>query len=143
MASLGSVQRFAVVAVLVLDVLDALAFDGAGHDDHRLALDGHRLREGVIDGLDIVTVDDDGVAAEGSGPIGIRGEVPPVHGLAALTQPVDVPDRDEVVQLVPGCVFERLPHGAFGQLAVAAEGPHAERKTVEPLPRQGHPDAEW
>jgi hypothetical protein len=55
-----------------------------------------------------------------------------VHRLAALAEPVDVDDRDQVVELVVRGVLERLPLGALGNLAVAAERPDAERQPVEP-----------
>jgi hypothetical protein len=56
-----------------------------------------------------------------------------VHRLAALAEPVHVDDGREVVELVEGRVLERLPHGAFGDLAVAAEHPGAVGQAVELL----------
>ncbi len=99
-----------------------------------------RLGVGAVDRLDVVAVDLDRVAAERPRAIGVGVEIPAVHRLAALTEPVHVEDRDEVVELVERRVLERLPLRALGDLAVAAERPHAERQPVELLPRQRHAD---
>jgi hypothetical protein len=64
-----------------------------------------------------------------------------VHRLAALPEPVDVEDRDDVVELVVGGVLEALPLRALGHLAVADEHPGAHRGPVEALPRDRHADA--
>ena len=135
------VERLAVPPVLVLDLLRALALDRAGHDDDGLPGRRERLRVRAVDRLDVVAVDLDRVPAEGARPVRVRVEVPAVHRLAALAEPVDVDDRDEVVELVVRAVLERLPLRALGDLAVAEEHPDAERKPVELLPGERHADA--
>ena len=69
-------------------------------------------------------------------------EIPAVHRLAALAEPVDVDDRRQVVELVERGVLGRLPHRALGHLAVAADHPDAERQPVEPLAGERHADAD-
>src|SRR5207249_10082052 len=68
-------------------------------------------------------------------------EVPAVHGLAALPEPVDVDDGGQVVEPVEGRVLERLPHRALGDLAIAAKHPDAVRKPVELLAGERDPEA--
>ena len=127
-------------AVLVLDLRVALALDRARDDRRRPA--GRRLGLAVrgVDCLDVVAVDLDRVPAERLEPLRVRVEVPAVHRLAALTEAVDVDDRGEVVELVEGGVLGCLPHRPLRHLAVAADHPDAERKPVEPLPRDRHAD---
>src|SRR4029453_7637787 len=90
----------------------------------------------------VVAVDLDRMPAEGPRTLGVDVEVPAEHRLAPLPETVDVENRGEVVELVVGGVFERLPHGPLGGLAVAAENPGTERDTVEVLPseRDADPD---
>ena len=64
-----------------------------------------------------------------------------VHRLAALAQPVDIPDRDQVVEPVERRVLQRLPLRALRDLAVAAEHPHTEREPREALAGKRHPDS--
>ena len=100
------------------------------------------LAVGRVDRLDVVAVDLDRMPAERLEPARVRGEVPAVHRLAALAEPVDVDDRGEVVELVEGRVLRRLPHRPLCHLAVAADDPDAEREAVEPLAGDRHPDAD-
>src|SRR5438034_950819 len=118
----GMVERFPVPAVLVLDLLHALALDRA-RDDRGRPADADRLVVRTVDRLDVVSVDLDRVPAEGPRAIRVRVEIPAVHRLAALPEPVDVDDRDQVVELVERAVLERLPLRSFGDLAVPAEHP--------------------
>ena len=74
-----------------------------------LAGDVGRLGVGAVDRLDVMAVDLDRVAAEGARAVGVRVEIPAVHRLAALAEPVDVDDRDEVVEFEVRRVLERLP----------------------------------
>ena len=127
-------------AVLVLDVGIALALDRLRDDHDRLARDVDRLGVGAVDRLDVVAVDLDRVAAEGARAVGVGVEIPAVHRLAALAEPVHVEDRDEVVELEVRRVLERLPLRALGDLAVAAERPDAERQPVELLAGERHAD---
>jgi hypothetical protein len=136
----GVVERLAVPPVLVLDLLRALTLDRT-RDDHDGLARLERLRVGAVDRLHVVAVDLDRVPAEGARPVRVRVEVPAVHRLAALAEPVDVEDRDEVVELVVRRVLERLPLRALGDLAVAEEHPDAEGQPVELLAGERHPDA--
>ena len=133
---LGLRQRLAVEAVLVLDLLHALALDRLGDDHRRDAARLGGLRVGAVDRLDVVAVDLDRMPAEGLRPVRVRVEIPAVHRLAALAEPVDVDDRRQVVELLVGRVLEGLPDGALGDLAVAAENPDAVRQAIEPLARE-------
>ena len=94
-----------------------------------------------VDRLHVVAVDLDRMPAEGLGPLRVRVEIPAVHRLAALAEPVHVDDRDQVVELLVPGVLERLPHRALGHLAVAAQHPDPVREPVEPLARERDPDA--
>jgi hypothetical protein len=137
---LGIVERLAVPALLVLDRLHTLALDRLGDDHRRRSLGRDRLCERRIDRLDVVAVDLDRVPAESLGPLRIRVEIPAVHRLSALAEPVDVDDRGQVVELLVGAVLEGLPHRALGHLAVTAECPDPVRKLVEPLAGQRDAD---
>ena len=141
---LDVVERLAVEPVLVLDGRDALALDRASDDDCGSSRRCDRLRERAVDLLDVVTVDRDRVPAERASAGDVDVEIPADHRLAALAQPVDVEDRGQVVELVVGRVLERLPHRAFGHLAVAAEHPGSRRHAVEALrgERRADPDRE-
>ena len=83
---------------LVLDRLDALALDRVRDDHRRLAGRVPRLGVGAVDRLEVVPVDLDRVPAERLGPLRVRVEVPAVHGLAALPEPVHVDDRGQVAR---------------------------------------------
>ena len=100
------------------------------------------LAVGGVDLLDVVAVDLDRVPAERAQAVRVRGQIPAVHGLAPLAEPVDVDDRGQVVELVEGGVLGRLPHRALGHLAVPADDPDPERQAVEPLAGERHPDAD-
>jgi hypothetical protein len=52
-------------------------------------------------------------------------DLPAVHRLSALAEPVDVDDHDEVVEPVVGGMLERLPDRALRHLAVSAQDPDA------------------
>ena len=100
-----------------------------------------RLGERLIDFAKIVSVDGDGAAAERLNPPGVRVQVPAQFGRAALAETVDVDDRGEVAQSVVAGLVERLPHRAFGHLAVAAQHPDAVRQLVEVPAGQGDADS--
>ena len=70
----------------------------------------------------------------------VAGRVPAEHRLAGLAEPVDVDDRDDVVQALPAGVLEGLPHRALGHLGVAAQAPDAVGQLVEAA--RGHRDAD-
>ena len=63
-----------------------------------------------------------------------------MHGRAALAEPVDVDDRDQVVEAGVAGLLEGLPHRALGQLGVAAEHPDPEVGALEPLAGERDPD---
>src|SRR5207244_4063166 len=134
------VERLAVPAVLVFDLLDALALDRARHDRGRLA-GAERLLVRAVDRLDVVAVDLDRMPPEGPCAVRVRVEVPPVHRLAPLPETVDVDDGDEVVEPVERRVLEGLPLRALCDLAVAAQNPDPHRELIELLARERHPDA--
>ena len=135
-------DRLAVPAVLVLHLRVALPLHRSRDDRGRPSRRRLGLAVGGVDRLDVVAVDLDRMPAERLEPARVRGEVPAVHRLATLAEPVDVDDRGEVVELVEGRVLRRLPHRPLGHLAVAADHPDAEREAVELLPGDRHPDAD-
>ena len=134
--------RLAVPAALVLQLRVALALDRLGDDRGRTTGGRLRLAVGRVDLLDVVPVDLDRVPAERAEALGVRGEIPAVHRLAALAEPVHVDDRGQVVELVEGGVLGRLPHRSLGHLAVAADHPDPEREPVELLAGERHADAD-
>ena len=111
------------------------------HDHGRHACRLESLGVRGVDRLHVVTVDLDRLPAESLGSLRVRVEIPAVHRLAALAEPVHVDDRDQVVELLVPGVLERLPHRALGHLAVAAEHPDPVREPVEPLARERDADA--
>ncbi len=90
-------------------------------------------RVGGVDRLEVVAVDLLHVPAAGGGPRRQRGGVPLVHGRPALAEPVDVDDRDQVVELGVAGVLEGLPHRSLGELGVAAEDPDPQLGALQPL----------
>ena len=98
------------------------------------------LAVGGVDRVDVVPVDLERLPAERLEAAGVRGEIPAVHRLAPLAEPVHVDDRREVVELVERGVLRGLPHRALGHLAVPADHPRAERQLVQPLAGERHPD---
>src|SRR3712207_7529745 len=60
--------------------------------------------------VDVVSVDRDRVPPEGFRAARVRLEVPAVHRLARLPEPVHVDDRDEVVELVERGVLRSEEH---------------------------------
>ncbi|HEY7599857.1 MAG TPA: thiamine pyrophosphate-dependent enzyme, partial [Candidatus Limnocylindrales bacterium] len=133
---LGVVEWLAVLAGLVLDRLHAAALQRARDDRGRPLADRLRLRVGALDLLDVVAVDGDRVPAERREPLDVGVEDPAEHRLARLAEAVDVDDRGQVVEPLPGGVLDRLPHRALGHLAVAAQAPDPVRQAVEPLAGQ-------
>ena len=134
------VECLAVQAVLVLDLLDALALDRVtDHDGRPPGRECFAVR--TIDCLDIVALDFDRMPAERAGAVRVRVEIPAVHRLTALAEAIDVDDRDQVVEAVERRVLERLPLGALRDLAVAAQDPNGRRRLVE-LPTERDADAD-
>jgi len=127
----GVLERLAVLVGLVLDRGDARALLGAG-EDHGRAVGPERLCIGLVDCLEIVAVDLLHVPAAGLGAGRQRGGVPLVHGRAALAEPVDVDDGNEVVEAGVPRLLEGLPHRSLGELGVAAEHPDPEVRGLQP-----------
>src|SRR5436190_19620877 len=73
------VERLPVPPLLVLDLLDALALDGARDDRRRLPVRLDRLRVGTVDLIEVVPVDLDRLPSEGASAVRIRIEIPAVH----------------------------------------------------------------
>lgn len=138
----GVRERLAVQSLAVLDIGDALALEGAGEDDGGLPGGGAGLPVGTVHGVHIVSVDLDGVPAEGLEAAGVGVQVVAVPGRAALAQPVHVHDGRQVVQILVRRVLGRLPHGALGEFAVPAQHPHPVAGAVQPLPGERDADAD-
>jgi hypothetical protein len=130
---------------LALDVLDrrhAPALARPRQDRHGPHGVCARVRAGLVDFREVVSVDLDDVPAEGRDPARVGAQVPAVPGGAALAETVHVDDRGEVAEpLVPG-VLERLPHRALRQLAVAAQHPDVVGKPIEAPAGRRHPGAD-
>ncbi len=125
----------------VLDLGEAAALQGAGQDDGRL-LAGQvaGLGHGLVDRGDVVAVDDEHPGAERGRAAAVGVQVPGELGGAALPEPVDVHDGDEVGELVVRGLVQGLPDGPFGHLAVAAQDPDPVRQFVQVLTGQRHAD---
>jgi hypothetical protein len=113
-------QRLAVPALRSLEPSNALALDRLRHDHGRPPITLDRLRERGDDDADVVTVGCDRTSADRARPIEVTVDLPPVHRLSALAEPVDIDDHDQVVQSVVGGMLERLPDRALRHLAVSA-----------------------
>ena len=133
-------QRLPVPAILVLDLAEALAFDGAGQDHGRLAAGLAGVAQGAIDLGQVMAVDQHRVAAERLDARRVDVHMPAVLGFAPLTQAVHVHDRRQVGEPVLARLVEGFPNRALGELRVAAEHPHVVRQLVQVLARQRHPD---
>ena len=135
-------QGLAVPAFAVLDLRKTPALAGAGHDDGRLvAAQVARLGQRLVDGGQVVAVDDEDPGAERGRAGGVGVQVPAQLGGAALAEPVDVDDRDQVGQLVVRGLVQGLPDRALGHLAVAAQDPDPVGQLVQVLAGQRHAHA--
>src|SRR5260370_337060 len=74
-----------------------------------------------------------GGPAEGADARGVNPRVPAPFRLAALTEPVHVEDRCQVVEFVVRRLVEALPDGAFRDFAIPEHNPDAVRQPVEQL----------
>ena len=139
---LGVVERLAVPALLVLDRLHALALDRLGDDHGRRPVVASASRVGRS--IASTSWPSISIACQpnASRPLRVRVEIPAVHRLAALAEPVDVDDRGQVVELLVAGVLEGLPHRALGHLAVAAQHPDPVRELVEALAGERDADAD-
>jgi hypothetical protein len=131
-----------VPAVLVLDLGEPPALDGLGQDHRGLAVRcGHRGGHRGVDGGQVVPVDGQHPGTERLHAALVRLDVPAEVGLAALAEPVDVGDRDQIGQLVIGGLVEGLPDGTLREFAVSAQHPDPVREAVQVLARQRDPHA--
>ena len=139
----GHVRREgpAVPAFLILDLGEPAALDRLGQDHRGLPAGDVALGrgQGAVDLGQVVTVDDHDAGTERRGAGGVGIEVPAELGRAALPEPVDVDDNDQVGQAVMGGLVQRLPDRALGQLAVAAQHPDPVRQPVQVLASQRDP----
>src|SRR5208283_2203526 len=135
-------QRLAVPVLAVLDLGEAVALEGPGQDDGRLlSAEVPGLAQGPVDRGDVVPVDDDGPGPERGHAAAVGLGVPAVLSGAALAEPVDVDDGDQVGQLVVRGLVEGLPYRTFGYLAVPAQDPDPVRQFVQVLAGQRDADA--
>ena len=125
-------------AVFVLDLAEAFALHRARDHDRRLASGLTRLRQRLVDLLQVVTIDHDGAATECLDPVAVVVGLPLVFGWAPLAQPVDVEDGREVRQRVVTRLVESLPDGALRQLAVAGQCPHVIGQLVQFAAGESH-----
>ena len=116
-----------------------MALDGAGEDHRRPAVSLGRLRERVVQRREIVPVDLEHARAKRARAACVGAQIPAQFRRPALTEPVDVDDRDEIRQLIVARLVQRLPHRAFRHLAVAAQHPHSKRHPIEVFPGQRDP----
>jgi len=137
--SLRMRQGLAVHPFFVFYFGHTAALDGTGDDGRGPAGGGQGLGVRPVDGRGIVTVDLDGVPAEGTDPPGVRLGVPLVPRGAALPEAVDVDDGGKPFEPLVAGELEGLPDGALGELAVAAEHPDVVRQAVQP--GAGHGEA--
>ena len=70
----------------------------------------------------------------------VEVDVPTEVGRSALPEPVDVGHHHQVGQFVIGRLVDGFPDRSLGQLAVAAEHPHPERKVLEVPAGEGDAD---
>jgi hypothetical protein len=137
----GRWQRLAVPALAVLDLGEPTALLGPGQDDQRLVRgQAAGLGQRLVDSGHVMAVDGEHPRAERLHPAGVRVQVPGQLGRAALAEPVDVDQRDQVAQLVVRRLVQGLPDRALGQLTVAAQHPHPVVRPVQVLARQGDAD---
>ena len=125
--------------LLVLHLGEAAALERAGQDDRRLVPAGlPGLGQGPVDRGEVVPVDDERPGPERGHAAAVDVGVPFMLGRAALAEPVDVDDRDQVGQLVVRGLVQGLPDRALGYLAVPAQDPDPVRQLVQVLAGQRH-----
>jgi hypothetical protein len=137
----GIVERLAVLAFGVVGLRDAGTFAGAS--DHGGRCTGTPCEvECAVDRVDVVAVDDEGVPPERREPPLVRDEVPSVAGLARLAEPVDVDQHGHAGDPPGTCMFDRFPHRAFGEFAVATQHPDMGVDVGEAAVRDRHSDTD-
>ena len=105
---------------LVLQEGDAGAFHGLGQDDQRLRAQAHRGQH-FGDFLKVMAVNFLRAPAEGLEAPLVGAKVAAQRRGLALAEPVDIHNRNEVVQVVDARQRCRFPHRAFGAFAVAEQ----------------------
>ena len=130
-------------AILVLDLGEALALDGASQDHGRAIGRGSRALQRHVDLLDVVAVDHHGLYAERLGPAPVGIEVPTELSFPALAEAIDIDNRGEVGQAVKGGLVESLPDRALADLGVAAENPDVVGQPVQLLAGHRDADRDW
>ena len=125
---------------LVLQERDAGAFHRLGQDGQRLRAQAHRGKH-FGDLLQIMAIDLLGAPAEGLKAPFVGAKVTRERRGLALAEPVDIHNRDEVVQVVDACQRGRLPDRAFRAFAIAEQhiGPVVQVVQLR-AQRHAHPD---
>lgn len=126
--------------VLVFEFRHAFGLYGASQDHARAVRIGPGLTQRLVDGEQVMAVDDQGPGAERLDPRRVALEIPFQLGGTALAEPVDVDDGGEVAQLVVAGFVQRLPHRALSGLAVSTEHPGVIVQLVQVAARQAHPN---
>ena len=132
-------ERLPVPAFAIFDLREPPALDGSREDHRRPLVRLGRLGKRIVERREIVPVDLEHARAKGVRAACVGAQIPAQFGRPALTEPVDVDDRNEVRQLIVARFVQRLPHRAFRHLAVAAQHPHSKRQAVEVLAGQRDP----
>ena len=121
-------------------VMRTPTFDRIGDDHHRF-VDGSRGR--LVRSHNVgqrMTVNDDGLPAEGRETPVVCIEIAPIHRLPTLSQPVDVQHTDEIVQPVVDSNLNRLPLRTLGHLAITQQNVGAVWQLIKVLGIQRHTD---
>ena len=108
-------------AVAALDQRHTLALEGPREDDGRAAVRVPRFGQRIQQLAEIVSVDHDGVPAEGAPAPRVRVHVVAPLGRPALAEAVDVGDDAQVVEVEIRPGLRRFPHRSLRRLAVAQQ----------------------
>src|SRR5262249_27845254 len=114
-------ERLAVPVLLAFGERDALALFRARQNHRRLAFRGACRFERVEDRGDVVAVDDDRAPTERLPAALELAHVVLPHRRLALTEPIDVRDGAQAVELVARPGVRRLPYPSFRRFAVAEQ----------------------
>ena len=133
-------DRLAVPPLLVGQERDPVALLGARHDQRR-PFGCARFRVRGVDRRDVMAVDLDRVPTVCLRASGEQVRVPSMHRGAALAEPVEVEDRDQVVDLVEGRSLHRFPDAALRDLGITHEHPGPAGEAVQPH-GQRHPESD-
>src|SRR5205823_4578724 len=117
---------------IVLHERDAFAFYRVGHDAGGPALSGFGFPQRGLDGREIVTVDLDGVPAEGPPFIGQRRDLHNVLHEAVELDAVVVHNGHHIIHLMVWAGHGRFPNLAFLDLAIAEHHVGARWSAIQP-----------